>query len=101
MALLSNPQSWNEVISGWLSLLTPLTLIGLAWKARGFFDNLVHNHFTHMKQDILDAVNNGVSKADIGNVQIAKVIEDGNKEVIETIRDGNERIVNTLITLNK
>lgn len=101
MVLLSNPQSWNEILTGWFSLLTPITLIGLAWKARGFFDNLVTNHFTHMKQEILDAVSDGVTKEDAGHVQIVKVIEAGNKDVVETIRDGNERIVSTLITLNK
>ncbi len=99
MALLSNLQPLHEALTNWLPILTPLTLVGLAWKARGFFDNLVNNHFTHMKQEIIQAVTEGVEKEEIGHKEIVDTITASNKEVINTIREGNDRIVDTLITL--
>lgn len=99
MALPSN--TFAEILIGWLPALTPVTLITLAWKGRGFFDNLVTNHLTHMKQEILEAVAGSVEQEKESKVEIVKAVVDGNKDVVDTIRNGNDRIVDALITLQK
>ena len=47
-----NPQTtvtFSQLITPYLPLVTPPTLLILAWRARGFFDRLVNNHLAHFK----------------------------------------------------
>ncbi|MBZ5566555.1 MAG: hypothetical protein LAN64_01760 [Acidobacteriia bacterium] len=88
-----NPQTtvtFSQLITPYLPLVTPPTLLILAWRARGFFDRLVNNHLAHFKQDIITEVQKGVD-----------LETQGHKEIVEAVNAGTNRVVDTLITLRK
>ena len=94
MATQINPQdfhqAWHQVLAPWLTVLTPLTIVGLAWRLRGYVDNLVHNHLAHAKTDIIDAVKDGVT-----------LQSDEHRAIVTSVRDSSDRIVDALISLKK
>jgi hypothetical protein len=91
-----NPQTTTQVatitqiLTPYLSLLTPSALFLIAWRARGFLDKLVNNHLAHFKQDIIDAVQKGVDEENAGH-----------EKIVDAVNAGTNRVVDTLITLRK
>ena len=61
------------------------TLIGMGWKARGFVTNLVTNHLTHMKDELLTTIKAAAVKEDEGHDNITTAVREGTKETVAAI----------------
>jgi hypothetical protein len=108
MEIPNNPQAWHQLVAPWLTVLTPITIVGIAWKLRGWIDgfenkidNLVNNHLAHAKLDIIDAVNEGVKVESAQHQGIIDAVREANADTAVAVRQSGDRIVDTLIALNK
>jgi len=111
--------AWHQAIAPWLTVLTPLTIIGIAWKLRGWIDDfkagiasfkagienkidvLANNHLAHAKMDIIEAVNEGVKVESAQHHGIIDAVREANADTATAVRQSGDRIVDTLIALKK
>lgn len=98
--------AWHQAIAPWLTVLTPLTIVGIAWKLRGWIDGfekkldtLVNNHLAHAKDEIIDAVNDGVKVASAQHQGIIDAVREANAETAKAVQYSGDKIVSAVLTL--
>jgi len=69
-------------------LLTPAAVMVAGWKARGFLNNILNNHLFHAKQEIIEAVKDGIEKE-----------REGHDEIVKAVQSSSDRIVDAMIRL--